>query len=63
MFLITNDVWLNFAEKIAQSLRTSRMWHKVNFQRSLTVLNSEFSFSLTDYSTKVKEPVCPTIHP
>ena len=30
---------------IYQPLRSSRIWHKVNFKRSLTGLNSEFSFS------------------
>ena len=28
-----------------QPLRSGRIWHKVNFKRSLTGLNSEFSFS------------------
>ena len=30
---------------IYQPLRSGRIWHKVNFKRSLTCLNSEFSFS------------------
>ena len=30
---------------IYQPLRSGRIWHKVNFKRSLTGLNSEFSFS------------------
>ena len=34
------------------------------FKRSLTGLNSEFSFSLTSCLTKAEEPlVCPTIYP
>ena len=38
-----------------QLLLTSRMWHKVIYKRSLTDLNSEFSFSYTGYHTKVEE--------
>ena len=34
----------------------SRIWHKVNFKRSLTGLNSEFSFAKTSWHTKVKNP-------
>ena len=30
---------------IYQPLRSARLWHKVNFNRSLTGFNSEFSFS------------------
>ena len=30
---------------IYQPLRSGQIWHKVNFKRSLTGLNSEFSFS------------------
>ena len=30
---------------IYQPLRLGKIWHKVNFKRSLTGLNSEFSFS------------------
>ena len=30
---------------IYQPLRSGRIWHKVIFKRSLTGLNSEFSFS------------------
>ena len=30
---------------IYQPLRSGRIWHKVNLKRSLTGLNSEFSFS------------------
>ena len=42
---------------IYQPLRSGRIWHKVNFfKRSLTGLNSEFSFSLTSCLTKAEEP-------
>ena len=35
-----------FGGTIYQPLRSGRIWHKVNFfKRSLTGLNSEFSFS------------------
>ena len=30
---------------IYQPLHSGRIWHKVNFKRSLTGLNSKFSFS------------------
>ena len=39
-----------------QPLRSGRIWHKVNFMRSLTGLNSDFSFSLTICLTKAEEP-------
>ena len=43
-----------------QPLRSGRIWHKVNFfKRSLTGLNSEFSFSKTICLTKAKEPRLP----
>ena len=32
------------------------MWHKVNFKWVLTGLKSAFSFPLTSYHTKIKEP-------
>ena len=36
----------NLFKQINQLLRTGKMWHKVNFfKRSLTGLNSKFSFS------------------
>ena len=38
---------------------TNRMRHKVNFKRSLTGLNSEFSFSQTSCHTKAKEHSLP----
>ena len=39
-----------------QPLRSGRIWHKVNFlKRSLTGLNSEFSFSETSCLTKAEE--------
>ena len=42
---------------IYHPLRSDRIWHKVNFfKRSLTGLNSEFSFSLTSCLTKAEEP-------
>ena len=43
---------------IYHSLRSGRIWHKVNFflNRSLTGLKSEFSFSLTSCLTKAEEP-------
>ena len=43
-----------------QPLRSGRIWHKINlFKRSLTGLNSEFSFSLTSCLTNVEEPSLP----
>ena len=43
-----------------QPLRSGRIWHKVNFfKRSLTGLNSEFSFSKTSCLTKAEEPSLP----
>ena len=36
---------INIYIYIYQSLRSGRILHKVNFKRSLTGLNSEFSFS------------------
>ena len=45
---------------IYHPLRSGRIWHKVNFfKRSLTGLNSEFSFSETSCLTKAKEPSLP----
>ena len=42
-------------------LRSGRIWHKVNFfKRSLTGLNSEFSFSLTSSLTKAEETNLPS---
>ena len=42
---------------IYQPLCSGRIWHKVNFfKRSLTGLNSEFSFSETSSLTKAEEP-------
>ena len=41
-------VWLSalaYPDPIYQPLRSGRIWHKVNFKRSLTGFNSEFSFS------------------
>ena len=41
---------------IYQTLRSGRIWHNVNFfKRSLTGLNSEFSFSKTSCFTKAEE--------
>ena len=41
-----NLVSMSFSvDTIYQPLRSGRIWHKVNFKRSLTGLNSEFSFS------------------
>ena len=52
--------WPDFTQghfnPIYQPLRSSRIWHKVNFKRSLTGLNSEFSFSQTSCLTKAEEP-------
>ena len=43
-----------------QPLRPGRKWHTVNFfKRSLTGLNSEFSFSYTSCLTKAEEPSLP----
>ena len=38
---------------------TPPIWHKVNFKRSLTGLNSEFSFSYTSCLTKAEESSLP----
>ena len=40
---------------IYQPAGTGKMWHKVNYKRGLTGFNSEFSFYLTDWITKVEE--------
>ena len=49
---------------IYQPLRTGRIWHKVSFfKRSLTGLNSEFSFSKTSCLTKAVEPSLPYYWP
>ena len=44
-----------------QPLRSGRIWHKVNFffKRSLTSLNSEFSFFYTSCITKAEKPSLP----
>ena len=39
------NIFNAFIYTIYQALRSGRIWHKVNFKRSLTGLNSEFSFS------------------
>ena len=44
---------------IYQPLRSGRIWHKVIFKRSLTGLNSEFSFSQTSCLTEAEEPSLP----
>ena len=41
---------------LPKPLRSGGMWHKVIFKRSLTGLNSEFSFSWTSFLTKAEEP-------
>ena len=38
---------------------TNRKWHRVIFKRSITCLNSEFSFSLAGCHSKVKEHCLP----
>ena len=47
---------------IYQPLHISRMRHKVNLKQSLTVLNSEFSFSKTGCRTDAKEPSLPNYY-
>ena len=42
-----------------QPLRSDRIWHKSIFKRSLTGLNSEFSFSKTSCLTKAEDPSLP----
>ena len=55
-----NETEFNFAIHIYQPIRSGRIWHKVNFfKRSLTGLNSEFSFSKTSCLTKAEEPSLP----
>ena len=49
----------NYDIHIYPSPRSGRKWHKVNFKRSLTGLNSEFSFSQTSCLTKAEEPSLP----
>ena len=44
---------------IYQALHSGRIWLKVNFKRSLTGLNSEFSFSKTSCFNKAEEPSLP----
>ena len=44
---------------IYQPLHSGRIWHKVIFKRSLTGLNSEFSFFLTSCITKTEETSLP----
>ena len=44
---------------IYQPLRSDRIWHKVNFKRSLTSLKSEFSSSQTSCLTKAEKPSLP----
>ena len=45
-----------FQAHIYQPLRSGRIWHQVNFfKRSLTGLNTEFSFSKTSCLTKAEE--------
>ena len=41
---IGSRLWAKYI-LFTQPLRSDRIWHKVNFKRSLTSLNSEFSFS------------------
>ena len=49
-----------FSIIFTQPLRSGRIWHKVNFfKRSVTGLNSEFSFSYTSCLTKAEEPRMP----
>ena len=62
-WLKNNEPWdadaLNkiiFNDSIYQPLCSGRIWHKVIFKRSLTGLNSEFSFSYTSCLTKAEEP-------
>ena len=38
-------VEIKYTDPIYQLLRSGRIWHKIIFKRSLTGLNSEFSFS------------------
>ena len=46
-----------YRSHIYQPLRSGRIWHKVKFfKRSLTGLNSEFSFSWTSCLSKAEEP-------
>ena len=46
-----------------QPLHRCRVWHKVNFKRSLIDSKSEFSFSLIGCRTKVKLPNLPYYFP
>ena len=48
---------------IYQPLHSDRIWHKVNFKRSLTGLNSEFLSPRLVASPRLKNLVCPTIYP
>ena len=47
-FLLLNDSRIN--------ITTGGTWHKVIFKQIEAGLNLEFSFFLTDYMTKAKEP-------
>ena len=54
--LITNNFFLPSGMYVfTQPLCTGRVWHKANFKRSLTGLNSEFFSSLTGCLTNAKE--------
>ena len=50
-------VWVGVC--LLKHFATRKMQHKVNFKWSKVGLNSMFSFSLTAYLTKVKEPCLP----
>ena len=54
IFLFSALYWMPLIYHIYQPLRSGRIWHKVNFKRSLTGLNSEYSF-LTSCFTKAEE--------
>ena len=57
---IKSETSVEYSNHIYQPLRLGRIWHKVNFfKRSLTGLNSEFSFSKTSCLTKAEEPSLP----
>ena len=55
-YSLTGIISLALLVLFTQPLRSSMIWHKVNFKRSLTGLNSEFSFSYTSCLTKAEEP-------
>ena len=60
---INEEHWIKTLLENIQPLHSSRIWHKVNFKRSLTGLNSEFSYSWNSCLTTAEEPSLPYYSP